>query len=59
VVQAAHDRLVHPRHSEVLASRLPHARLVRVGTAGHGLVVESADAVNDALRAHVRDHHPS
>ncbi len=56
VVQAARDRLVRPEHSERLADGLPHATLLRVGAAGHGLIVEAAEVVNQALATHIATH---
>ena len=52
VVQAAQDILIRPSHSEALARGIPSARLVRIHEAGHGVIVEQRDAVNQLLREH-------
>jgi pimeloyl-ACP methyl ester carboxylesterase len=45
------DVLTPPSHSKVMADALPDARLVTVPGAGHMLMMEAPDAVNQQLRA--------
>ena len=56
VVQAKHDVMIHPSHSETLAAGIPKARLVRVADAGHGLLVEQTEVLNRLIREHVAAH---
>ncbi|MFO0602250.1 MAG: alpha/beta fold hydrolase [Polyangiales bacterium] len=56
VLKPEEDVLVRPSHADVLASRIPGARLHRVRGAGHGLMFQCADEVADAIRAHVARH---
>lgn len=48
------DILVRPSHSDLLASRIPNARLERVSEAGHGITFQSASLVSRLIREHVR-----
>lgn len=52
VVQAGSDQLVSPRRSAVLARRIPGARLLSIPEAGHGVLVQCAEQVNQALIEH-------
>lgn len=49
VVCGRQDRMTPAKYSEFLASRMPNARLVPVEDAGHFVMVEKPDAVNQAL----------
>ncbi len=49
VVCGRQDRMTPAKYSEFLASRMPNARLVLVEDAGHFVMVEKPDAVNQAL----------
>jgi pimeloyl-ACP methyl ester carboxylesterase len=41
---------------EMLASAMPHARVVRIKNAGHMSPFTHSDAVNAAIGAHLRQH---
>ena len=56
VVGADRDHLIRPSHSERLAATIPHARFVRIQQAGHGIIFEQADALNEELLRHLRAH---
>lgn len=49
VIGAALDRLKPPPYSEELAAAIADARLVMIPDAGHAVVIERPDAVNQAL----------
>jgi 3-oxoadipate enol-lactonase len=49
VMAGATDRLVSPRSSEVLASRIPGARLVMIAGGSHTLVAENRHRFNDEV----------
>jgi pimeloyl-ACP methyl ester carboxylesterase len=49
VVTGDSDRLIAPRLGEELAAAIPGAELVRVPGAGHVLILERPDVVNDAI----------
>lgn len=51
VITGEQDRLVPPRLGAELAADIPGARLVMVPGAGHALMLERPDAVNDAITA--------
>jgi pimeloyl-ACP methyl ester carboxylesterase len=51
VVVGERDRVVPPDRGEELAEDIPGADLVRVPGAGHAVILERADLVNDAIRA--------
>ena len=55
IVQAQQDLLVKPRHSETLAQLMPHARLLSMPTAGHGVIRQSKTTLNDHLARHLAD----
>ncbi len=52
VVKPGEDALVPPEESERLASTIPGARLFELPDAGHGLIRQCADELNDALLEH-------
>jgi pimeloyl-ACP methyl ester carboxylesterase len=52
------DILVRPTHSDLLASRIPNARLERVSEAGHGITFQSATLVSRLIREHVHANEP-
>ena len=52
IVQPGQDILIHPRQSDRLCSCLPNARLLRLDDAGHGLIYQCADRLNEALDEH-------
>ncbi|MBI4362838.1 MAG: alpha/beta fold hydrolase [Euryarchaeota archaeon] len=49
VMTGTHDALVHPKNSEVLSSRIPGARLVRIEGGSHGFNFEKAAEFNRAI----------
>jgi pimeloyl-ACP methyl ester carboxylesterase len=49
VLTGDRDRVVPPRLSAELAAEIPGARLVTVAGAGHAVMLERPDAVNDAI----------
>jgi pimeloyl-ACP methyl ester carboxylesterase len=49
VLVGDHDRLVPPQLSEELAAMIPGADLVRVAGAGHVLILEYPEVVNDSI----------
>jgi pimeloyl-ACP methyl ester carboxylesterase len=51
VVVGERDRVVPPDRGEELAEDIPGADLVRVPGAGHAVILERPDLVNDAIRA--------
>jgi pimeloyl-ACP methyl ester carboxylesterase len=53
VVKPARDILVDPRNSDVLATAIPGARLVRFDDAGHGVMFQRAAALNGELVRHI------
>lgn len=54
VVSAAHDLIFPPRCGRELAAGIPGARFVEMAGAGHGVTIQSADAVNQILLEHFR-----
>jgi pimeloyl-ACP methyl ester carboxylesterase len=56
VIKPEDDVLVRPTHADLLASRIPGARLHAVKGAGHGLLFQCADEVTGAIRAHIAGH---
>ncbi|MCA9626303.1 MAG: alpha/beta fold hydrolase [Myxococcales bacterium] len=52
VIKPERDLLVRPRHSDLLAARIPRARKLDLPDGGHGAVFQCADRVNAALLAH-------
>jgi pimeloyl-ACP methyl ester carboxylesterase len=51
VVAGGRDRMVPPVRSDELAAEIRGSRLVRVPDAGHAVLLERPDAVNDAITA--------
>ncbi len=49
IVCGRQDRLTPIKYSEYLASKIPNARLVLVDGAGHSVMIEQPEAVNQAL----------
>ncbi len=49
VLGAEQDILVPPKNSEILAERIPNAELVIVKGGGHQVLIEQADACNQAV----------
>lgn len=54
IVCGRQDRLTPVKYSEYLASKIPNARLVLVDGAGHSVMVEQPEVVNQALAEFVR-----
>jgi len=52
VVQAGRDVLIDPSNSDRLYTSLPNAKLLRFPDAGHGIIHQEAEALNQALRDH-------
>jgi pimeloyl-ACP methyl ester carboxylesterase len=52
VVKAGKDRLVRPQASDQLHARIPGSTLVEFADAGHALLHQCADRLNQALLAH-------
>jgi len=53
VVVAGQDDLLPPKGCEALAELIPGARLVHIPDAGHGVIGQCPDVVNEALVAHL------
>ncbi|MDQ1680554.1 MAG: hypothetical protein QOI42_1413 [Frankiaceae bacterium] len=49
VIVGTADRIIPPEHSEVIRSLVPGSRLTVVGGAGHMVILERPEAVNDVL----------
>jgi len=56
VVAGAQDRLVVPENSEIIAARVPDAKLVLVEGANHILTTDQADEVNRLLLSWFAEH---
>ena len=54
VVKPSRDILVKPRHSDTVHRLIPNSRLVECPNAGHGVIRQEADRINDLLREHFR-----
>jgi len=54
VIVGEHDQLTPPPDSEMMAARLPNARLERIDVAGHMSNLENPDQFNQALLEFVR-----
>ncbi len=54
IICGRQDRLTPIKYSEYLASKIPNARLVLVDGAGHSVMIEQPEAVNQALVEFVR-----
>ena len=55
VVQAREDLLVKPKHSETIAQLIPHARLLSLSGAGHGVIRQSKIELNGELTQHLSE----
>lgn len=55
VITGTRDRLVPPHYSEVLASRIPHAKLVKVEGGSHSLFMEMRGRFNKEVLDFLRD----
>jgi pimeloyl-ACP methyl ester carboxylesterase len=53
------DRIIPPRHSEVIAAELPDATLVRLPGVGHMAILEQPAAVDEALAELVEQARPA
>jgi pimeloyl-ACP methyl ester carboxylesterase len=49
VATGSHDVLVKPRNSEILASRIPHARLEQLADLGHRAIWEAPEEIADLI----------
>ncbi len=56
VVTGTRDKLIAPRHSRVLAERIPGARFVEIEGGTHGLNLESPELLNEVLSGWLREH---
>ena len=56
VLKPEQDLLVPPKCSDTLAARIPGARLVSFPEAGHGMLQQCRDQVNDVLQEHWTTH---
>jgi pimeloyl-ACP methyl ester carboxylesterase len=52
VVKASRDRLIRPRAHHRLHELIPNSRLVEFAEAGHAILHQCADALNDVLLDH-------
>jgi 3-oxoadipate enol-lactonase len=52
LVRAHQDVLIHPRQVDKLARLLPHAQVLHLEDAGHGLIRQTPERLNPALLAH-------
>jgi pimeloyl-ACP methyl ester carboxylesterase len=52
IVKPEDDRLVRPENSDRIAELLPHATVLRLQDAGHGVTHQHKDVVNAALLSH-------
>lgn len=52
IVKPEEDRLVRPENSDRIAALLPHATVLRLKDAGHGVTHQHKDVVNSALLEH-------
>lgn len=56
IVRPGRDLLVRPSNSDFLHEHISGSRLLRFDDAGHGVIFQEADALNEALREHVARH---
>ena len=56
VVTGTRDKLIAPRHSRVLADRIPGSRLVEIEGGTHGLNLEMPERLNEVLSGWLREH---
>ncbi|MDX1698592.1 MAG: alpha/beta hydrolase [Thiohalobacterales bacterium] len=54
VMTGAQDRLKPPSYSRLIADAIPRSQLVEVAGAGHAIVLEQAEVVNNTLMAFLR-----
>jgi 3-oxoadipate enol-lactonase len=52
IIKPGEDILVRPSGSDALARLIPGARVLKIANAGHGVIRQAADTVNEALLAH-------
>ena len=52
VVSAEHDCIAQPKYGRALAAAIPGARYVEIPGAGHAVVIQKADQINQLLREH-------
>ncbi len=52
VIKPELDILVNPTHSDRLHQGIPHAALLRLPSAGHGVIFQCAEQVNERLLVH-------
>ncbi len=55
VICGREDRMTPVKYSEFLVSKIPHARLAVVDGAGHSVMIEQAEQVNQALLEFMRN----
>jgi pimeloyl-ACP methyl ester carboxylesterase len=55
VITASRDRIVSPRNAELLAARIPHARLDIIEGAGHHVFYEAAERFNRDIIAFLQE----
>lgn len=58
IIAGEADRVVHRVYQERLRRSLPHARFVSIPGAGHACNIDSAEAVNAAILAFLREQEP-
>jgi pimeloyl-ACP methyl ester carboxylesterase len=56
VIGGAEDRMMSPRHDELLAERIPTAQFVELAASGHYSYIESPDAFAAAILEFLRQH---
>ena len=56
VIQPQNDLLIHPKHSVHLSNALPNVTLKTVTDAGHGLIRQKPDIINQLLIEHLQNH---
>jgi len=55
IVQGCQDVVTNPRNAEILAARIPNARLVRFEGAGHGLAFQKTDSFVSTITPFLTD----
>jgi pimeloyl-ACP methyl ester carboxylesterase len=55
VLSASHDIIFPPRYGHALAAGIPGARYIEMPDCGHGVTIQAADAVNEALVQLIRN----
>lgn len=56
IVGGAQDRMIAPRHNELLSERIPHAEFVEIPASGHYPYIESPDAFAQVVRDFLTNH---